>query len=277
MLTFTLPSDQENIFQGTLGGDTIYGGALADVIYTGGAPAYFDTNEVDTVFGYGGNDTVICFSPLYVTDPLLDHLSTTYVYGGVGADVLTGIGGECYLFGEGGNDKLAMFATPGAQFLAGWLDGGGGNDRLMYQGDVNQLVYESGGPGNDALWYVDTPDATRGDYVAMVGGRGEDKFHARFNLDNASTTGVEVRDFHPGVDRIFLAVIDGAGNVLMNDAQVKDRLDANNDGHINEAGDPLDPVTGWGVNHTGFHLGPNATFLVTDGGPEGYAVSDFLI
>lgn len=275
MLTFVLPPDQENIFQGTLGADTIYGGALADVVYTGGSSPYYFTGEVDTVYGYGGNDTVIAFSPNYVTNPSLDAEVRTEVYGGSGADVLTGFGGSCVFHGEGGNDKLAFFATPGARVFASVLDGGSGNDRLMFQGDIGQNPLEVGGPGNDALWYVDTPDATGGNWPFMFGGRGEDKFHVRFNMDNAATTFADIVDYHPGVDHIFLAAIDGAGNVLLNDAQIKDRLDVNNDGHINEVGDRLDPTTGWGVDYNGIHMGPQTTLFIE--GPEGYAVSDFLI
>lgn len=106
---------------------------------------FFKTWKSWSMYGYGGNDTLI-------GGPKNDA-----IYGGTGNDSLYGRGGNDRIYGEAGNDKL--YGEAGDDLLYGGtgtdtLYGGAGNDRLDGGGVAfNSAEYDvlNGGLGNDTF------------------------------------------------------------------------------------------------------------------------------
>lgn len=92
-----------------------------------------DTNEVDYLYGMGGNDSLYGF------------VGENWLYGGPGDDRLNGNDNVDHLFGEDGNDTL--FGGYGDDFV----DGGAGNDKI-YGGPGTDEI--SGGSGSDLFVWV---------------------------------------------------------------------------------------------------------------------------
>jgi Ca2+-binding RTX toxin-like protein len=121
---------------------------------------------------------------------------TDFVFGGLGDDVIKGLSGDDILIGGGGDDQLEggsdrdflyggtgsdillggagadqLWSGPTGPFFEGYdlLDGGGGNDRLIFAGGYGQAI---GGLGNDA---IDARSASGDIEVLYRIGDGEDR------------------------------------------------------------------------------------------------------
>ena len=137
--------------------------------------------DVDTIFGYGGNDSI---------DAGAD---TDLVYGGTGNDTVLGGGGNDTILGEDGADSL--FGNDGNDSISGgdgadYVDGDEGSDSL------------SGDAGNDTLVGDDGNDT-------LSGGTGDDQIYA--------SGGDNIASGDAGADQVFMGtgtdtLYGGAGN-----------------------------------------------------------------
>lgn len=147
-------------------GNTLYGSIGDDVI--DGAGGYFDT-----IYGYGGNDTLYAdrygatttysWAGLYGgsgNDTLWAGSSTGSLSGEAGDDMLHGGSGRNYLYGGAGNDTID--AGAGDDVIQSWggqasdhdiIDAGAGND-ILYFYDASQVT-ATGGSGADS-YYLST-------------------------------------------------------------------------------------------------------------------------
>ena len=162
---------------GTNGGDSLYGGAAADVINGlngndtlkgfGGADRLDGGNGIDTVFygdstagvginlatgrGVGGSaegDTLISIENVFgsnFNDVLTGTSGDNQLHGQDGNDIIMGGGGNDFLDGGSGNDILVS-----GGFGHSVLDGGAGNDTLKGAGGSDMLI---GGAGSDTADY----------------------------------------------------------------------------------------------------------------------------
>ncbi|NEX44805.1 Hint domain-containing protein [Pseudotabrizicola algicola] len=128
------------------------------------------TENADSVFGNGGNDTINAGG------------GNDTVFGGSGNDSLLGFTGDDRLHGDDGNDTLiggigndTLFGGSGADRL----DGGDGNDSLVGGGGADLLF---GGAGNDTL-VIDSAGT-----VQASGGDDRDLIVLRNGLLSASST-----------------------------------------------------------------------------------------
>ena len=158
---------------GTNGGDSLYGGAAADVINGlngndtlkgfGGADRLDGGNGIDTVFygdssagvginlatgrGVGGSaqgDTLISIENVFgsnFNDTLTGTSGANQLHGQDGNDVIKGGGGNDFLDGGNGNDILVS-----SIWDASTLDGGAGDDTFKGTGHMDTLI---GGSGSD--------------------------------------------------------------------------------------------------------------------------------
>ncbi len=158
---------------GTNGGDSLYGGAAADVINGlngndtlkgfGGADRLDGGNGIDTVFygdstagvginlatgrGVGGSaqgDTLISIENVFgsnFNDTLTGTSGANQLHGQDGNDVIKGGGGNDFLDGGNGNDILVS-----SIWDASTLDGGAGDDTFKGSGASDVLI---GGSGSD--------------------------------------------------------------------------------------------------------------------------------
>ena len=154
--------------------------------------------DVDTIFGYGGNDSINAGA------------DTDLVYGGTGNDTVVGGGGNDTILGEDGADSL--FGNDGNDSISGgdgadYVDGDEGSDRL------------SGDAGNDTLVGDDGNDT-------LSGGTGDDQVYA--------SGGDNIASGDAGADQVFMGtgadtLYGGAGNDVMgggggNDLAYGDRI-----------------------------------------------------
>ncbi|SIS77152.1 calcium-binding protein [Phaeovulum vinaykumarii] len=115
----------------------IVAGRVRNEAYQAPALQFDAVQGVGFGFGYDGNDVI------------LGHDDTNdFAYGGHGADVLRGLGGDDHLYGQYGSDTLDGGA--GADHLFGGdgddvLDGGAGDDQLNGQAGADDFVIGSGG------------------------------------------------------------------------------------------------------------------------------------
>ncbi len=154
--------------------------------------------DVDTIFGYGGNDSINAGAD---TDLVYGGTGNDTVLGGGGSDTILGEDGADSLFGEAGDDSI--FGGDGADMV----DGDAGSDSL------------SGDAGNDTLVGDDGNDT-------LSGGTGDDQIHASGGDNLASgDAGADQVYMGTGADTLF----GGAGNDTMgagagNDLLYGDRI-----------------------------------------------------
>jgi Ca2+-binding RTX toxin-like protein len=179
-------------YSGSVFNDYLYGSELGDDL--GG------NFGVDTIFGYGGNDT------------LTGGADYDYIVGGEGNDNIRGEAGTDILSGENGNDSIyggddfdQIYGGAGNDILYGDaagdqlygggdddnLDGGDGNDYLYGEAGADQLI---GGVGIDVLQGGDGIDYLYGGsgngfeldatFVnALYGGGGNDNLNGSSGID----------------------------------------------------------------------------------------------
>ncbi|WP_299831317.1 calcium-binding protein [uncultured Roseobacter sp.] len=165
------------------------GGGDDDVIGTEDANVMWMGAGEDTVYGFGGNDSI------------KGHAGDDLLVAGSGADSVYGGDGDDRLYGEGHNDLLS--GGDGNDTM----NGGKGND-LLYGGDGNDRML--GDRGNDTLEGGDGHDdidAGSGDDMIVAGngndtirgGRGNDTIHTGDGLDV-----IHFEDFVDGaIDTIY--------------------------------------------------------------------------
>lgn len=222
-------TDKDDLYYAGCGGDTIRGLLGHDSIYGG--------SGYDRIFGGSGDDM------------LESGGGGAELHGGDGNDLLYGSAGADILYGENGHDVIFSYGGD-------VCSGGTGNDELTdIEGDSSLLggvgadkLYLNvgttalGGSGNDQIYFAET--GFRGGTAWANGGGGRDQFLLTF-IEHEEAVQLEIRGLE-AVDRISFRLVDEFGDTLLNDAQIKDRLDANNNGWIG-LGDGLNKATGWGV------------------------------
>ena len=152
------------IIKGTQFNDnnTVNGGKLR--------PSLVGTNQVDSIYGYAGNDIL---SGLGGNDYLYGGAKNDYLYGGADHDVLDGGADNDVLHGGPGNDTL--YGRAGFDYLVG----GPGNDRLI-GGTLDDALL--GGTGNDILFGGTGKDILTGygfgqnEFDTLTGGMEKDTF-----------------------------------------------------------------------------------------------------
>jgi Ca2+-binding RTX toxin-like protein len=173
------------IIKGTQFNDnnTVNGGKLR--------PSLVGTNQVDSIYGYAGNDIL---SGLGGNDYLYGGAKNDYLYGGADHDVLDGGADNDVLHGGPGNDTL--YGRAGFDYLVG----GPGNDRLI-GGTLDDALL--GGTGNDILFGGTGKDILTGygfgqnEFDILTGGMEKDTFvlgdkNSVYYLGNGYAT---IRDF----------------------------------------------------------------------------------
>lgn len=223
---------------------TVNGTNGADSLLLTSAAGFF-SNVAVTVWGFGGNDTLVGGGG---GDTLM---------GGLGHDELRDSVGNDSLFGDGGNDRLIQ--APGA----------GGND-TMNGGAGNDLI--EGGKGNDSLLGLagkDTIDGGAGaDTIdggggvdSIIGAAGNDSILGGAGLDRISGgDGADTIDGGLGEDRIF----GDAGHDLITGGLHADRIDGGAGNDTITGGIGPDTLTG-GSGADQFNFGPgDGTDRITD-------------
>jgi len=160
--------------------------------------------EKHAVFGYAGNDIINAIA----------NNAGHYLYGGAGADTITGSTGNDSIFGGAGDDSIQgesgndwIDGGDGADVIRGDIGddtiyGGGGNDSLDGQGG-DDLIY--GGDGDDTLHGGSGQDTLEGGAGSdsMIGGMENDVFVYANLSDSRTGDGVDtIVDFTPGEDKI---------------------------------------------------------------------------
>lgn len=125
---------------------------------------YFESNRVSAIafYGRGGNDNFSHSTSL-----------NCWMYGGDGADRLTGGFGQDVIYGEGGDDQISDQSTRATANWDNYLFGGDGNDWILGSWGNDQI---SGGADNDSLYGSDGIDYLWGEDGSdlLEGGNGND-------------------------------------------------------------------------------------------------------
>lgn len=220
-------SDHNDSLYGDSAGNTVLGGAGADLIYTRGGNDVADGGDGnDYLYGHTGADMLIGGAG---NDTLLGGTEDDTLDGGAGGDSLNGGDGVDFASYAGSAAvhirMLASEASLATGDAAGdtYLDiegiiGSGGNDTIhgdngantLYGGSGDDLIYGRG--GGDALYGEDGNDRLLGNGVQdqLSGGNGADVF--AFNADdskNSPTMRDTIIDFVQGDDLIDFSNIVG--------------------------------------------------------------------
>ncbi|NDV50644.1 S8 family serine peptidase [Salipiger sp. PrR003] len=149
------------------GNDTVFGGEGADTLFGGDGEdwiggddgddlifSWFNSDSVaggagdDTIYAGHGNDTILGDEG---SDRIWGEAGNDWLSGGDGADSLSGGQGDDILFGGADNDRLD--GGSGADTMSG-----GAGDDVYIIDDVDDVVIEEEGAGNDAAYYVASGD-----------------------------------------------------------------------------------------------------------------------
>ncbi len=176
-------------------------------VFVAGPACIVGTSGDDNILVFGGGGHLVCGNDGNDTVQFVNSTSAVFVWGGNGADSLTGTAFNDFLFGEGDDDTL--LGGGGDDFLSGGagdddLSGQGGNDTV--NGDAGADIL-SGGSGQDTLNGGDGDDQLNGNagVDTLNGQGGNDTLLSDGNTDGDSYSG------GAGDDRIFA---DGGNNTI---------------------------------------------------------------
>jgi Ca2+-binding RTX toxin-like protein len=167
-------SDGNDFLQGGNGADSMSGGAGIDTIdYNGTAGVYVDLTSGYGYYGEAAGDRLYDIENVQGTTGYGDTL-----YGSAVANVLSGYGGNDYLYGRDGNDTLN--GMDGNDFLQGGngadaLNGGAGIDTIDYNGTAGVYVNLTTGTGSggeaqgDVITGVENVQGTTGYADSLYG------------------------------------------------------------------------------------------------------------
>ncbi|MDR6293465.1 MULTISPECIES: calcium-binding protein [Inquilinus] len=166
--------DGNDFLQGGNGADWLDGGNGIDTVdYNGAAGVYVDLASGYGYYGEAAGDRLFNIENVQGTGGYGDTL-----YGSAVANVLSGYGGNDYLYGRDGNDTL--YGMTGNDFLQGgngadWLDGGDGVDTVDYNGTTGVYVNLATGYGyygeaaGDRLFNIENVQGTGGYGDTLIG------------------------------------------------------------------------------------------------------------
>ncbi|WP_081847031.1 Hint domain-containing protein [Thioclava indica] len=278
------------------GNDLAEGGDGNDYINTSGSDGQPDlafpggwsadpnpNNDLDTVYGGAGNDTIITGDDAdYVdggtgNDVIDSGIDADTVFGGDGNDVITSGEGSDSVDGGDGNDTIygglgpsypdilnvpndsSIYPDPVTDNGMDTLSGGAGND-VIYGEDDDDLIH--GGTGNDMLDGGIDNDTLFGDAGndTLKGGQGDDTLNG--GTGNDSVSGGDDRDLF-----VVGSAEDGAGDTLDGGegGDDFDTLDLTGSGplRVDQTVTDYDPVSGVST------YAGTVTFLDGDGNPDG--------
>ncbi len=190
--------------------ENVIGGAGGDsIVSTAGSTAnrFEGGGGRDTLIGGGGNDT------------LDGGAGYDSILGGEGADLITDSSSGGRLFGEGGDDTIAV-TLAGAHFgLPTSVSGGSGNDLITATGTGTEAsggrvsAEMSGDEGNDTLVASDANDSSFFGGDDLYGGAGDDSLVGSLGDNwigadetverNGTSAGTDVVDAGAGNDRVW--------------------------------------------------------------------------
>lgn len=210
-------------------GNTLYGGAGADIVYTNGAGnliKYGTTDGKDVIYGFNGNDSIQIAGTiknsaqsganvlvtvgtgtgnvLTIRDVVLGNLNLnadviTYTENPPdslypmsltsGKDSVAISDDNATVYALAGNDTLRIYGNDG------YFNGGTGNDSIINEGNVVTLI---GDVGNDTI-------ITNGDTALIEAGAGSDKISLGNDAGNVTISG------GAGADTIYS---NGTGNLI---------------------------------------------------------------
>lgn len=237
--------------------DTVYGGAGNDTIITGDDADYVDGGtgndvidsgiDADTVFGGDGNDMITSGE------------GSDSVDGGAGDDTIYGGLGPSYPDAINIPDDSSIYPDPVTNNGMDTLSGGAGND-VIYGEDDDDLLH--GGTGNDMLDGGIDNDTLFGDAGndTLIGGQGDDTLDGGEGADSVS--GGDDRDLF-----VVGSAEDGIGDTLDGGegGDDFDTLDLTGSGplRVDSHVTDYDPVSGVST------YAGTVTFLDSDGNPDG--------
>jgi Ca2+-binding RTX toxin-like protein len=267
---------------GGLGDDDLDGGLGADTLAGGAGVDHYRVDHVgDRVLESAGQGYDWVFTALqkYVLPTeveglrglssagqhLVGNAQSNSLYGGAGADTLdSGVLGDDRLFGGDGRDRLIL-NRPQADITSSTLDGGAGDDVLVYSGNFlavqggARLVTLIGGDGSDTFLLDKTHPGfmTLGAEVTINAGSGDDYITSTEPTTLFGNAYAARISLGAGRDIIELRLSQLGSQITVTDftpGEGGDRL------HFNDA---LRSVSGWDGTGNPFQLGLVA--LVQDG------------
>jgi Ca2+-binding RTX toxin-like protein len=206
--------DGDDILNGGLGNDKLLGGAGNDVIDGDGGLdfAYYteagqgiQASLTTGIADGDGHDTLIEIENIWgsdFNDVLEGNALANNLVGGLGDDILTGLGGNDLLEAASGNDTV--LGGDGADSAYGHA-----GDDLVEGGLGNDLV--SGGSGNDIVRGDDGDDIVHGDWgVDMIyGGLGNDTLNGGVGNDLIDGgDGIDTATYDDATARVVVDLID---------------------------------------------------------------------
>ena len=111
-------------------------------VFATGQSCIVGTSGADSILIFGSGNHLVCGNGGDDTIQFISATAGNFIWGGDGADNISGTGFNDFIFGEGGNDILS--GGDGADFISG----GDGNDTLNGEGGGDSL---DGGAGDDNL------------------------------------------------------------------------------------------------------------------------------
>ena len=218
----------ENLFHGTLGADTIYGGEgwdTYDATAIGAvslAVTYVADEEMALVFGFEGSTATLRQTLYGVEEILFDGTQTST--GGPGNDIITGGSGDDVINGHGGDDTI----RPGAGRDTVY---GGAGDDVLHDGEGRDYLY--GGDDDDVFYVVEHLGGTNEGTDRVHGGEGYDivyvdsdaaDFGRSYNGTYLYGAGVRI---YPDVEHVVLGSGDDVYDGFQNHDDVIDGGDGN--------------------------------------------------
>jgi uncharacterized delta-60 repeat protein len=196
---------------------------------------------------------------------ILRDAGAAVMHGGTGDDQIQTGSFTGSIFGDDGNDEIAVFAESlptdlGSSFTAGMIDGGAGDDAINlsieFAGFANLVTTVSsmiGGDGNDRL-------SGAGGNLVLIGGNGDDLLRAQAgNVPTESGSGISVAEF--GKETL----LGGDGNDTLDGGDGGDFMQGNAGRDLIRTGGSTNYVAGGGGSDRIIGQGASDTLAGGDG------------